>query len=572
MLPGLRIILSFKVINWNIRPHHQFILHKTQMLIMPSTALKSINSLQLNNELKPSIRSLRKRSALTFLLIIFLLSSSFAQRNKQQMDTSAYLEQPNRIEFNFERSDLAFSVINGYEDGLLVVKETNVRKDGGFEWGLYKLDTALQIEWSKSLIVPYEYSLEGWDYSLGKFYMLYSTKQYSLNEFAIFSLTAENGQFAEYPFSTVFPVFLSHFEVLKETILIAGRVNYKTAVLTLDLKDLKPKVIPGIYRDNSQLLEIYGDDRLGVFSIAMMERMLDKRFGVSIKTFTTENQLIQNHQVFPSGRTSIIDGAPTQFSTGFQYVAGAYSLRSPEYSRGLYLSRFANGQQQFLKYYNYAELSNFFGYMGSRREQRVQDRIEKRNVKGKKNRFNYRLLMHDIIQRDDHFLLIGEAYYPRYSTYQTAPNQFGATLSTVIGYKYTHAIVVAFDKEGNILWDQSFPIEDVFKDQLTETVQVIAKKDRVELHYLEENTIRSKVVIGNEVFEGESFTPVRLTSDKDQNLLKDPEFEGLERWYGGNLFAYGEQQLVHQVTERVKAKRDIFYINKVYYNTDDIAQ
>lgn len=514
---------------------------------------------------------------LIFFAVMYVQFDLHAQRKKQPMDSSAYLEQPNRIEFIFEDNDVGFTVINAEEDGLMVVKETTVKNQDGLGWVLYKLDTALQLEWTKLLLVPVGHSFRGWDYSSGHFYLMFSTQQYGQDEFSIYRVDKEKGSISDYTFSTVFPIFLTHFEVIDETILVAGRVNFKPAVLTFELEELKPRVIPGIYNGNSELLEIFVDDKLNVFSVAMIERLFDRRFSVNVKTYNTSNQEIQNHRVMPVGRTSIIDGAPTQFSGGIQYIAGAYSLRSPEYSRGLYLSRFANGQQSFIKYYNYADLSNFFTYMGNRREQRVQDRIEKRKEKGKKNRFNYRLLIHDIIQRDDQFLLIGEAYYPRYSNYANysagiSSGSFVGSRAAILGYKFTHAIVVAFDRNGEILWDQSFPIEDVFKEQLTETVQVIAKKDRVELHYLEENTIRSKVIIGDEVFEGNSFTPVKLKSDKDENVLKDPDVEGLQHWYGSTLYAYGEQQLEYRVSERVKTKREIFYVNKVYYNLNDTTQ
>lgn len=510
-----------------------------------------------------------------FLLLYAVGFVCIAQRRQHTADSSSYIEQPNRIEFMFEKNDIEFTVINGHENGLLVVKETAVRNEGGFGWVLYKLDTALQLEWTKLLIVPFEYSFKGWDYSDQKYYLLFAAKQYTQDDFSIYSIEDSKGLIEEMKFSTVFPILLSHFEVLGDSFILAGSVNYKPAVLTFNTAELKPRVLPGIYSGNSNLLEMYINDDANVFSIATIERLIDKKYTVSVKTYDTNNQMLQSHRVLPVDRKSIIDGAPTQFSSGVQYIAGAYSYKSPDYSRGLYLSMFLDGEQQFIKFYNYAELSNFFGYMGSRREQRVQERIVKRREKGKKNRFNYRLLVHDIIRQGDHFLLIGEAYYPRYSTYQNlGPYVINRTSSMgyVTGYKITHAIVVAFDANGNMLWDHSFPIQNVFKDYLTETVQVIAKKDRVELHYLEENTIRSKVVIGDEVIEGESFTPVRLDSEKDQLVIKDPEVEGLERWYEDMLYAYGEQMIEHEVSQRVRTKRDVFYINKVRYNPKDTIQ
>ena len=502
------------------------------------------------------------------LLVTMFVAS--AQKIRQGVDTVSYLEQPNRIEFTIEATDLEFTVINGQEDGLLVVKETNIRSTQGYGWALYKLDTALQIEWTKIVIVPFAYSFKGWDYSRGNYYLLFARVQFTADEFSIFEINSEDGDLQEHQISTVFPISLSHFEVINRTILLAGSVNFQPAILTFELDDPRPRVIPGIYNTNGDLLEIYVEDDLGVFSVAMIEKTLDKRFTVNIKTYTTENLMIQNNIVNAGDRRSIIDGAPTQFAGGFQYVAGAYSHKSPDYSRGLYLAKFINGMQQFIKYYNYADLTNFFGYMGSKRQQRISERISRRKEKGKKNKFSYRLLVHDIIQRDDEFLMIAEAYYPRYSNYQVSPfyGAPSASYATISGYKFTHAVVVAFDTRGNILWDHSFKIDDVLKPSLSETVQVVAQRDWVELHYLEANAIRTKVVVDNEVIEGDTYTPVRLSSSEDELAVKDPEVEGLECWYDKTLYAYGEQQIDIKNATRSKTRREVFYINKVYYNPD----
>jgi hypothetical protein len=281
--------------------------------------------------------------------------------------------------------------------------------------------------------------------------------------------------------------------------------------------------------------------------------------------------MIQQNIIDPGERKNLIDGAATSFAGGFQYVAGAYSRKSSQYSRGLYLSKFINGRQRFVKYFNYADLSNFFGYMREKREARIKRRIERRKAKGKKNRFNYRLLVHDIIERDETYILIGEAYYPRYSSYgamnwESTWRTAGSNRQGVIGYRYTHAIVVAFDRNGNILWDHSFSIDDVFTPNLEEFVTVHIHNDRVELVYLEENLIRSKVIEGDEIVEGITYTPVKLGSEKDVLRTRDPEFEGLEHWYENNMYAYGVQRIKHKVNGSAGGERKVFYINKIAYN------
>lgn len=509
------------------------------------------------------------------LLILLLSGSIFSYgQKKNEKDTSDYLVQPNRIEFEVGKYDLDFHVISGKEDGMMVVQETSVPSDNGYGWVLTCLDTTLNVTWQKLAVIPSQYSYTGFDYNQDYYYLLFMKLSYTPEDLIIYQVDRHSGTINTYELSTVFPIYLTHFEVIGETVLLAGTTNYRPAVLTYDLDDRNPRVIPGIYNGNNQLVDITVDDDAGIFSVIMKEEILNRVVSISVKTFTTENIMIQNNLVNPGeelGRHNLIDGASTNFEGGFQYIAGTYSNRSFQYSRGLYLSKFVNGRQQFIRYINYADLENFFGYMREKRQQRIKERIERRRSKGKKVKFSYRLLVHDIIRRDDHYILIAEAYYPRYTNTQQLA-AYGVTsprLTEIVGYKYTHAIIVAFDQNGNMLWDHSFEIDDVYTYNLREYVTVNVNKDRIELCYLEKNLIRSKLIMNDKVVEGKSYTPLRLGSDKDVIKTRDPDVERLDKWYGDTMYAYGEQTIQHTMNEnRISRNRDVFYINKVRYNLE----
>ena len=45
---------------------------------------------------------------------------------------------------------------------------------------------------------------------------------------------------------------------------------------------------------------------------------------------------------------------------------------------------------------------------------RIERKIKKKKDVGSDLKLNYRLLVHDIIQKDDQFLLVSEVFYPEY--------------------------------------------------------------------------------------------------------------------------------------------------------------
>ncbi|WP_421764433.1 hypothetical protein [Ekhidna sp.] len=514
-----------------------------------------------------------------FLIVLLLIPFfSFSQRKKDR-DTSAVILQPNRIEFEKKRDGSEFYVVPGDKKGILLVEETleASRGGGGYEWKLHMIDTALQIKWSQTLIIPSGGALLGYEYFEGRFYLLYSKNQFRSEDLVVYQFTSVSTDFVAYEITTVFPVDITHFESVGETLLIAGYANFRPVVITYNINDRIPRVVPGFYDNKNEILDLVVDEDSKLFTVIMSEKMRNKKYTVRVRTFTDRGDIIQDNLVNPGEKRSLLDAASTTFAGGLQYLAGTHSRKSLQYSQGFYLSKFINGQQQFNKYFPFADLNNFFGHLKPKREERIMNRIERKREKGKIKKFNYRLLVHKILQRDGEYIMIAEAYYPRYN-YSTAGSSFGAyggfgynpgagrTNPYFLGYKYTHAVVLGFDPNCNIIWDQTFKIEDIQTFSLEENVVVSASGGKVILMYLEENEIRSKIVEGNDIVEGRTFNPVKLSFESDELKSKDPSVEGLKKWYDETLFAFGEQSIKNPEGITGKTQRKVFYINKIQYD------
>src|SRR6185369_11103368 len=116
-----------------------------------------------------------------------------------------------------------------------------------------------------------------------------------------------------------------------------------------------------------------------------------------------------------------------------QIVSGVYG-RYSSYSRGIFVGVVNSVGEYTIRYYNFSELQRFFNYMKAGRERRIKNRIERRKVKGKKSKFNYRLLVHELVPYNNQYILIGEAFYPHYTyssnsfrTFNYAPRYYGGS-------------------------------------------------------------------------------------------------------------------------------------------------
>ncbi|GAB4238154.1 MAG: hypothetical protein Tsb0034_13620 [Ekhidna sp.] len=502
----------------------------------------------------------------------------FAQKKKQR-DTSAVILQPNRLEFEFSDQS-EFYVVMGGEQGVMVVEETGQSsRGGGYEWKLHMVDTAFNVIWSKIHVVPADGTLMGYEYFGGNFYLLFSKNRFRKEDLLVYQVRPDTEAFKSYEITTVFPVDLTHFEAVGETLLIAGYANFRPVVITYNINDRIPRVLPGIYDSKGDILDLVVDEESRLFTVIVSEKMRNKKHTIRVKSFNDKGDIVQDNLINPGDKMSLLDGASTTFSGGLQYLAGTHSRKSLQYSQGFYLSKFINGQQQFNKFYPFAELNNFWDHLKPKREERIKRRIERKREKGKVKKFNYRLLVNRILERDNEYILIAEAYYPRYN--YSSRSSYGATNfggfanqgfgnntfnPFFLGYKYTHAVVLGFDRNCNILWDHTFKIEDIQSYTLEENVAVSSFGDKVVLMYLEENEIRSKVIEGSEIVEGRTFNPIRLSFASDEVKSKDPSVEKIEKWYDNASLAYGEQSIRNENAINGKTTRKVFYLNKIQYN------
>jgi hypothetical protein len=289
-----------------------------------------------------------------------------------------------------------------------------------------------------------------------------------------------------------------------------------------------------------------------------------------MKSYDPEGNLLSNGALDPEENKHLIFGRSVKTDKNMQIVAGVYGNRSSEYSRGMFIASVDPSGMQQLRYYNFADLKNFFKYMKASREQRIKNRIERKKIKGKKIRFNYRFLIHELIPYNDQFILLGEAFYPRYISAERGYSGFfypGSSSGSFVqngrifdGYYYTHAVVMGFDAKGNLLWDNSFEISDVRTFTLEQFVKLEVHPDKIALLYLFENQVRTKIIQGDQVLEGKSSDPIKTLNAKD--VVKNTYDDKLEYWYNDYLYAYGIQEIVNQ-GNRVFGRRKVFYINKV---------
>jgi hypothetical protein len=509
------------------------------------------------------------------LLLCFV--ASFAQSKKkkrkqeEQQITESRIEQSLRFEVEVGMFDMPFDIINGEDDGVMLVRNTDERdKKGNPQYQLISLDTGLQVRWRRDLFINKWWVYRGYDYMDGAFYLLFKHEKGNSRDLKILSLNLADGDTAHHTIKNLVPLQLTEFEMTPGGALLGGYFSENPVVIHYNMETDRTIVLPGIYQNKTELIQLRVEEDKEYFVVIVSEKTIDKRNTVAVKTYSFDGTLLSNEALEPDYDKGLIYGRVADLELDLNLIAGTYSGKRSTYSRGLFIASVGSQGDQKIKYINYGDLENFFNYMKAGKQQRIENKIERKKINGKNARFNYRLLVHDIIDEGDQYIMIGEAFYPKYHSSATTANASsyyvpGSHASYFAGYRYTHAVVIGFDKRGNILWDNSFEIEDVLSYSLDQFVHAEVRGNEVILLYMYDNEVRSKIIKGAEVVEGKSFDPIRLTFEDD--VLKDnnSEVSGLEPWFGDTFMAYGVQSIKNMKDDGVKLNRRVFYINKINY-------
>ncbi len=259
-------------------------------------------------------------------------------------------------------------------------------------------------------------------------------------------------------------------------------------------------------------------------------------------------------------------------------------------AEGMFFSKINGGSQKYIKYYSFKDFKRFYElatqYGVRKMSERQKEKLDKK-LADENYILKYRLLVHEIIVKNDQYIMVAEAYFPQYHTEtyqvyvpgnqtQTRDAQGNTTTHTTLphyethyrtvfdGFRFTHAIVAGFDKEGNKIWDNSFEIEDILAPKLTQMVRVMPGDNETVMVYALGGSIKSKVISGNTLVDGKTST--KIDTGKEGDKVKGNAENSIEYWYDNYFVSFGYQRIKNDDAKKGEEKRRrVYYFNKIAY-------
>jgi hypothetical protein len=466
-----------------------------------------------------------------------------------------------------------YKVVSARGLGIVLYRKLTQSKENTIE--LVNVDTALTEVWRGYVQLNLDETVLFSYVKQDFLYLLIKSRNNVYGDFLILELKIKTGSYNLFTAKNLIPFTPTEFVITNGAALIGGYFNYRPLILHFNFKSQQSKILPGFFNEPGELTQLKPNED-GSVDVIVSAKNYNKQKGLSIRNYDADGSLVKTTILQPEENKNLIFGRSLKMPNGEQVVSGVYG-RYGEYSRGIFVASINVFGEYSIKYYSFAELEHFFNYMKAKREKRIKEKIERRRIKGKKIKFNYRILVQELIPYGDQYILLGEAFYPHYSyarnyvpssyTYRTQSYYFPMNRSDLIfdGFQYTHAVVIGFDKNGKLMWDNSFQINDVKTYDLEQFVKIYPQEKSISLLYLFENEIRNKIIRDSEVLEGKTFE-MKMKYKDDQVKDKETETSKLDYWYGRYFYAYGVQQ-VHNLREpNVQSTRKVFFVNKITNN------
>ncbi len=274
------------------------------------------------------------------------------------------------------------------------------------------------------------------------------------------------------------------------------------------------------------------------------------------------------------------------------WVFGTYNENCTDFVEGIYWAKFTGETQTQMNYKGFAYLDNYFNYLPKKRAEKLRKKAKDALAQKKPYTLSRRMLLDPRFYFEkDQVILKWDAYNPQIQPFQSANTfPYGAGSATMARgglnpyyyqninnrnapkneYHYAYTVVVAWDKKGNLLWDNVMELEDVTTDELAvQTEMGHWQKNGKEYHvlaYIHKKDIYYKV-----------FTEKENTTEKEQKQslvdiflpkgykVDDNGAYSFIHWYDNVFLWIGDQELRNGNVKNPK-RQDVWHASKFVFD------
>ena len=487
---------------------------------------------------------------------------------------------PFRLELEAPEAVYPYEVISLGEKGIIVYYESNIISRSTSRWSFIKFDPYFKRLWKKDVILyrdlePVKVYSDSSNIGIlfnyqGKRKTEYLNQLVSIR-FQDTSITAFTIPISEnsYPGQLTITNNFCFFSIMfkdKELLYKLNRENQQfttispnenkdqsIAFLKIDNSSKSEGIICGIINNisrKSNQIDIISYDTTGSVINTLIIPAQSKYFFNSANYLLTgtDSLLIIGNYINSSERPTLIGG-------------------SEDKNTGIYVAVIRKNNVEKIQFYNFSRFENIYKYLSDKDIQRVRKKIGTDDDSQPGYSLNLSLLTHEPILFDTSVVAMNEAYYAEYRTeenlsYDYYGRPFPTNRTVFDGYRYTNGIVCGFSKNGDLLWDNNFALNNILTYQLTPRISFYKDSTDLIMAYNHNGEIVSMIVQGNKTIQTTEYSKVETMSSSD--FVLENEKSDIIYWYKNYFLSFG-YQTIRNTQKRGKNRVNVFYLTKMIY-------
>ncbi|WP_020532761.1 hypothetical protein [Flexithrix dorotheae] len=523
-----------------------------------------------------------------YLILIFLLFwGSFAQGQVFQKEYKEW-----EIE---DKNGEDYKVITAKEKGVAVIlANTSFQKNSKRSLDVTFLDTSLEKVWEKSYLVDNTLDFIDYQYIKENIYILFEKPS---NKYHVLRINVNDGSNEIITYEEVKNFYVTDFSVLDSVLFLGGMVKDSPAVIMYNYKTGNSVVTPSINQLKAYIVGMQVDEEYGVVSVVLKSKNRSNDHSVYIATYDLEGKLIFNFPLERSLDYNFLTFRPMVTAEDEMMVLGTYALNSDDKTQGVYALKTKDSHLEYLRFYDFGYFKNFFNYLEEKRYDRMMAKIVKKRENDKIYPLRFDVFVHNLKVVNDQIVFSGDIYEPINESSNSSLSYFNGyytgwrdpyfrQVSTEgkgfdgefvpaamildpipknqpISYGFTHvnSFACGFNKDGVMLWDNTFSDEDIEVDYPIEISNVYADYDSAVFLQVEEDLMRYKISGLKEFTDSVTVDSIAYLRPEEKSSYFDNG--GVIDWYGPNFLASGIRKIKHKFNNDLT--REVFFLQKIVY-------
>ncbi|GIV37593.1 MAG: hypothetical protein KatS3mg032_1972 [Cyclobacteriaceae bacterium] len=521
-----------------------------------------------------------------FKPVLLLLLTSFG--------LYAQISQPYRFEKELRFTDHEFMIIPRGNQGLALVRETNTYKSGNRTWEVLLLDTTLTQTKAINVEIDQRRNLLGYEHSPSALYLLFGLADNQMrSEFRLVEVSADTLQAWE--IKPEINCILTRFTKAGNNFLLGGYMNNEPTILLFRPDNESLKILPGLFQKDTDLLDLRTNEN-NTFTVLFMDRQNRNNRKLVLRIFDSEGKELFQNEISIGERRAPQTCLVSTLKREDMLVAGTWGAPHSRQSMGFFALPVVPFQSRDPRLYALGELTHYLDHLKEARRQRIQEKTKALITAGRLPDYLDHVRPIRLEETDEGFILLAEVFvpssaagrdpfmYPGLYPYPYPPfagfypynplyyppiynrwyNPFYPVDSSreQDNVKVIRSVVLAFNHEGNLLWDYSFILDDIRLAAVEQMSDFCMSNQNLYILYKKKSNLHIKKVNLQNQNATEEVIPLQLSDEEDELRNEKDRDEYVRYWKDRTFYVWGIQSIRNK-SRTGDTFRQVFYINAV---------